>query len=267
MQSKFHSIFKVMVTVQGLTMGSFFSGIGGFELAARSCGVSTSFCCEIDHYKQGILRRHFPDAVIFGDIQDQSFKDYYGKIDIVAGGFPCQDISPANFNGEGITGSRSGMWGHYARAIGEIRPRACIIENSPLLLKRGFERVLFDLSQIGYNAEWECISASAFGYPHERERLFIVAYPDGVRQPGSGNLFKNVRYNAESRDWQANRVINAIQRKALPPLCDANNGFPERVVKDRITKMGNAALQALGDAVVPAIPAAVIQVLINEILS
>lgn len=230
---------------------SLFSGIGGFDLAAEWMGWENVAHCEIEQYQRTKLNKHFPNSNSHADITTTDFRIYNGRIDVLTGGFPCQDISAANFKSAGITGSRSGLWSHYARAIREINPKFCVIENSPELLKKGFEKVLFDLSEIWYDAEWECISASAFGFPHERERLFIVAYANGIRQPGSGNIFENTCYNQESRDWQANRVIDAIQRKTLPPLCDANHGFPERVVKNGIATLGNAALHGLGNAIVP----------------
>lgn len=230
---------------------SLFNGIGGFQLAADWAGIENVASCEIDPYCNSKTKIHFPNCIQHQDITRTDFKIYNGTIDIISGGFPCQDISAANFNATGITGSRSGLWSHYARAIREIMPRYCVIENSPQLLKKGFEKVLFDLSEIGYDAEWECISASAFGFPHERERLFVVAYANGIRQSGSWNIFNNISYRQEGRDWETNRVINAIQQKTLPPLCDANNGFPERVVKDGKETFGNAALHALGNAVVP----------------
>lgn len=220
-----------------------FNGIGGFQIAAAELGWENTASVEISEYCNSITKIHFPDCIQHWDIIETNFKDYAGRIDIISGGFPCQDISPANFNSVGIVGERSGLWSEYARAIHEIRPGWIVIENSPNLLKKGFEKVLFDLSEIGYNAEWECFTASAFGLPHERERLFVVAYPNGIGQPGSRDILKNTRDNQASRDWETNRVINAIQRKTLPPLCDANNGFSTQL-----------ALHALGNAVCPIIP-------------
>lgn len=237
-----------------MTHGALFNGICGFQIAAQRLGWDNIFSCEISDYCNQVAKKHFPNCIQHGDITTTDFSIYNGQIDVLTGGFPCQDISAANFNAKGITGARSGLWSHYARAIQEIGPRYCVIENSPQLLKNGFEKVLYDLSAIGYNAEWECISASAFGYPHERTRLFIVAYANGIRQQGQGNIFENISYHPQNRDWETNRVINAIQRKTLPLLCDANYGFPEQLVKAGTVIPGNAALHALGNAVIPDIP-------------
>jgi DNA (cytosine-5)-methyltransferase 1 len=98
-----------------------------------------------------------------------------GYVDIISGGFPCQDISLAG-GGKGIEGERSGLWNEMFKVVRDVRPKYVIIENSPALLYRGFEKILCNLSQIGYNAEWQCISNSDFGFPHKRERIYVIAY-------------------------------------------------------------------------------------------
>ncbi len=100
-------------------------------------------------------------------------------VDVICGGFPCQDISTAG-QGAGITGERSGLWTEYARIVGELRPRYVIVENVAALLGRGLSTVLGDLAALGYDAEWHCIPASAVGAPHRRDRVWIVAYPSGA---------------------------------------------------------------------------------------
>ena len=99
-------------------------------------------------------------------------------IDLICGGFPCQDISTSPAQGAGIDGERSGLWSEYARLIGEVRPRYVVVENVAALLARGLGRVLGDLAALGYDAEWDCIPASAVGAPHRRDRVWIVAYPE-----------------------------------------------------------------------------------------
>lgn len=157
---------------------SLFSGIGGFELGAQYAGIETLWSCEIEKFQRGILKKHFPKTEIYEDIRKTTGLRY---VDIISGGFPCQDISISG-KGKGIKGERSGLWSEMFRIIREIRPKYVIIENSPMLLVRGFERVLCDLSQIGYDAEWKCISNSSFGFPHRRERVYICAYPDENRR-------------------------------------------------------------------------------------
>ncbi len=132
-----------------MTHGSLFSGIGGFEQAAQWVGIHTLWSCEIASYPRRILEKVFPKTTKHEDIKQLSNPGY---VDVISGGFPCQDISLAG-GGVGIYGSRSGLWCEMYRIIREVRPRYVIIENSTALLFRGFERVLCDLSEIGYDAE------------------------------------------------------------------------------------------------------------------
>lgn len=128
-----------------MTHGSLFSGIGGFETGAEWVGIETLWNCEIEPFQRSILKKHFPNTKQYEDIKELSNPGY---VDIISGGFPCQDISIAG-KGVGITGSRSGLWSEMHRVIREVRPRYVIIENSPMLLVRGFERVLCDLPKQG----------------------------------------------------------------------------------------------------------------------
>lgn len=155
-----------------LTHGSLFSGIGGFELGAEMAGIDTLWNCEIEKFQGEILKTKFPYAERFTDITKTTDLRY---VDIISGGFPCQDISVAGKR-EGIKGKRSGLWSEMYRIVWEVRPKYVIIENSPALTISGLEQVLCDLSKIGFNAEWQCISNYAFGYPHKRERLYLIAY-------------------------------------------------------------------------------------------
>jgi len=116
----------------------------------------------------------FPPFPIWGDVQTFDGKPWRGIVDIVAGGFPCQDISIAG-KGAGIDGKRSGLWSHFARIIGEIRPRYAFIENSPMLVNRGLDRVLCDLASLGFDAQWCVLGADDCDASHERKRCFILA--------------------------------------------------------------------------------------------
>lgn len=155
-----------------MTHGSLFSGIGGFELGAQMNNIPTLWNCEIETFQRSILKQVFPNTKQYEDIEKLSGPVY---VDIISGGFPCQDISIAG-NGIGIIGSRSGLWNEMYRIVREVKPRYVLIENSPMLLIRGFEQVLCDLSEIGYYAEWKCIPNKVFGFPHNRERLYCIAY-------------------------------------------------------------------------------------------
>jgi DNA-cytosine methyltransferase len=156
-----------------------FSGIGGFALAAETVWrdeLDLVAFCEIDPYCHKVLNKNFPQVPIHEDIKildGTAFKD----IDLLTGGFPCQDISVAG-RGEGLSGDRSYLWFEMLRIIRDVRPRYALVENVPMLTSRGGTRVLADLAEIGYNAEWTIISARDVGARHLRKRIWIVAYPD-----------------------------------------------------------------------------------------
>ncbi len=163
-----------------------FSGIGGFALAARWVGWETVGFCEIDPYCQKVLAKHWPDVPIHQDVTELDGRKFKGAVDIITGGFPCQDISVAG-KGAGIDGERSGLWSDLARLIGEIRPAYAVLENVSALLGRGLGRVAGDLAEIRYDCEWHCIPAFAVGAPHRRDRIWIISYPiRAERESGSG---------------------------------------------------------------------------------
>ena len=156
-----------------MRIGSLFAGIGGFDLAARWMGWETAWVSEIDPYASAVLKKHWPNAPNLGDITKITRPP---TVDILCGGFPCQDISLAG-KGEGIGGARSGLWKHYARLIEEIRPKYVVAENVSALKSRGLDVVLQDLMALGYDAEWHCIPAAYVGAPHRRDRIWIIATP------------------------------------------------------------------------------------------
>ena len=166
-----------------------FSGIGGFSLGLERAGMQTVAFCEIDPYAQRVLKKHWPHVPIYPDITkltyDQLRADGINRIDVLCGGFPCQDISIAGKRA-GITGKRSGLWKEFTRLIGEIRPQFAILENVTNLLAGDggswFGRILGDLAEIGYDAQWHCIPASAIGAPHRRDRVWIIAYSESCRK-------------------------------------------------------------------------------------
>lgn len=170
-----------------LTVGSLFSGVGGLELGLeRTGGFKTIWQSEIDEYASAILRTHWQGIPNLGDITkiDWNAIRTYANPDVICGGFPCQDISSAG-KGLGIKeGVRSGLWKEYAKAIRFLRPKYAVIENVPMLLNRGMDVVLCDLAEIGYDAEWKIISAESVGAPHQRKRVFILAYPNGYGLQG-----------------------------------------------------------------------------------
>lgn len=157
-----------------------FSGIGGFSLGLEAAGMTTTAFCEREPFCQAVLKKHWPDVPCHDDVTTLDGKQYAGRIDVICGGFPCQDISLAG-KGAGLAGERSGLWFEYLRIIKEVQPRYVIIENVSALRSRGLEAVLGTLHEIGYNAEWHCITAKSVGAPHQRDRIWIVAYPQGKR--------------------------------------------------------------------------------------
>lgn len=161
--------------IKKMKLGSLFSGIGGIEIGFKKQGYNTEWFVENDLYAQAILKKRFPSAKIYEDITQTDFRTV-PKVDILTGGFPCQDISNAGKRA-GIQGSRSSLWKHYLRAINTIRPKIAFIENVSALLNRGLDVVLCDLAKIGYDAEWHCVPASAVGALHKRDRIFIICHP------------------------------------------------------------------------------------------
>ncbi len=168
---------------------SLFSGGGLGDYGLELAGMEIVGQVEIDDYCQKILKLRWPDVPKWRDIKEFSGEEFvkqHGQPDIISGGFPCQDISIAKIKDrKGLHGKRSGLWSQYFRLICEIRPRYCLVENVTALLDGWLGIVLSDLASVGYDAEWECLPASAFGAPHVRDRIWIVAYP-GCRY-GQGN--------------------------------------------------------------------------------
>jgi DNA (cytosine-5)-methyltransferase 1 len=151
-----------------------FSGIGGFSLGLERAGMRTVAFCEIDPFCRRVLAKHWPDVEISADVTQRGFVS--GEADIITAGFPCQDISLAG-EGAGLAGARSGLYRHVIRAIRLVRPKFAVLENVAALLARGMGTVVGDMAEVGYDAEWHCIPASAVGAPHRRDRVWIVGYP------------------------------------------------------------------------------------------
>jgi DNA (cytosine-5)-methyltransferase 1 len=172
-----------------------FAGAGGGILGGHLLGWRTICAVEWDAYAASILVHRqndgsLPPFPIWDDVQTFDGRPWRGRVDVISGGFPCQDISSAG-KGAGIDGERSGMWGHMARIIGQVRPEFCMVENSPLLVGRGLARVLGDLASLGYDAKWGVLGARDAGAPHKRDRIWIVAYNPslgrGERRPGGSD--------------------------------------------------------------------------------
>ena len=174
-----------------MRFGELFAGIGGFSLGLERAGMKCAWQVEIDPYARAVLSKHWPDVPKHDDVRTfppahthTHTQDF--SVDLICGGFPCQDISVAG-KGAGLAGERSGLWNDFARIIRSVRPRWVVIENVPALTARGLGTVLGDLAEIGFDAEWHCIPASAVGAPHRRERVWIVSHANSCRSLESIN--------------------------------------------------------------------------------
>ncbi|MDC4331867.1 DNA cytosine methyltransferase [Acinetobacter baumannii] len=216
-----------------------FAGAGGGVLASYLLGWRTVCAVERDAYAAQVLAQRQNDGIleafpIWSDITTFDGKPWQGIVDVISGGFPCQDISSAG-KGAGIEGERSGLWSEMARIIGEVRPRYVFVENSPMLVSRGLTRVISDLAQMGYDAQWARFSASNFGAPHIRDRIWIVAHtqsigceenglPIGAEQEKSvfGINGENVAYTNGSANGK--QYFNAEKRRnSHEPIFDVAN--------------------------------------------
>ena len=182
-----------------------FAGAGGGILGGKLLGWRTICAVEWEPYPASVLcaRQNdgiFPPFPIWDDVQTFDGRPWRGIFDVVSGGFPCQDISAAG-KGAGIDGERSGMWREMARIIGEVRPRFAFVENSPMLVSRGLERVISDLTAMGYDSRWGVVSAADIGANHKRERIWIVAYAKHNRHPNSISGVDGKEIRLPEKDW------------------------------------------------------------------
>jgi len=212
-----------------VNVGSLFSGIGGLELGLERAGMHVRWQVEIEPYRRAVLARHWPDVPRHDDVRTVA-SIRLEPVDLICGGFPCEDISRAGRRA-GIGGAKSGLWSEFYRLIRNLRPSYVLVENSTSLLVRGLDRVVGDLAEIGYDAEWDCLPAAAFGAPHIRDRLYLLAYP-GERRHRSPD-------QTVFAGWASAQLHGGWTPE--PGMARMADGIPHRV--DRVA--------ALGDAVVP----------------
>jgi DNA (cytosine-5)-methyltransferase 1 len=216
-----------------------FAGAGGGILGDILLGHHPVCAVEIDSYCQQVISARQADGClpwfpIFEDVSKFDGNPWRGLVDIVAGGFPCQDIS-ASGKGAGIEGERSGMWFHMARIIGEVRPRYAFVENSPMLTSRGLGRVLGDLAEMGYDARWGVLGASEVGAEHERERIWIAADSNKTQLKRGGASFgiQSKYPNLSHPRWGKDK--SGVDRMA--------NGMANQM--DRLAAIGNGQVPAV----------------------
>jgi DNA (cytosine-5)-methyltransferase 1 len=188
-----------------------FAGAGGGILGGHLLGHTCVCAVEWNPYARRVLLARQRDGVlprfpIWDDVQTFDGRPWQGRVNVVCGGFPCQDISAAG-KGAGIDGERSGMWRHMARIISEVRPQFAFVENSPILTSRGLGVVLGDLAALGYDAEWCVLGASDAGAPHRRERIWILAADAISNQHESGTPQKR---------WASSLIVPADTASGRP---------------------------------------------------
>lgn len=231
-----------------------FSGIGGFSLGLeRTGGFETVAFCEIEEFPRRVLAKHWPGVPCYDDVRtltaDRLRADGITGVDVITGGFPCQDISVAGNQAGIVDGSRSGLWSEIVRLTRELSPRLLIVENVANLLagpseRPGgwFGRVLGDLAALGYDAEWENVPAAALGAPHRRERVWIIAYTNQDGCILSADVATRILAENPPLVWEPFRTDDlAVSVPKLAAICANDDGFPDE-------------LGAYGNAVVPQIP-------------
>lgn len=236
-----------------------FSGIGAFSLGLERAGMHTVAFCECDSYCRRVLAQHWPEIPCYDDVRSLTADRLRAdgiSVDVICGGFPCQDISVAG-RGAGICGERSGLWREFARLIGELRPRYALVENVAALLFRGLGDVLGDLAALGYDAEWHCIPAAAVGAPHIRDRVWIVAYRNPKRQEQWPERERAGLCGEPSRALRdAGWLTPARYQRGLREISQRDWWLAEpdvgRVVDGCSSRVDR--LRALGNSLVPQIP-------------
>ena len=222
-----------------IKIGSLFSGIGGFELGLERAipGSKTIWQVEQNPFCQKVLKKHWPDAKIYNDVRNIT-KDNVEPIDILCGGFPCQDISLAG-KGAGLHGKKSGLWWEMLRIISELsagpKQPIVVLENVAAILIRGGCEVVGSLAEIGYSTEWTVISARDMGACHLRRRWFAVAYSDSDSQSNSSfnaqTLERISAYSTSVSRLETNKASKSIRNRGKTRenigICDWRNNAPD----------------------------------------
>jgi len=227
-----------------MTVGSLFAGIGGLDLGAERAGFDVIWQSEQDDYCTKVLNKHWPNTPVYNDVQTLYTDDGPDprQPDILCGGFPCQDISLAG-EAAGLDGERSGLWWEFYRLIRTVRPQYAVVENVPAITHRGLKAILGSLAEIGYDAEWQTIPAEAFGAPHVRERIFLLAYPCST-----GPQKRNMPTFASKQgldSWQDGKESRRASSES--PVLREHHDVPNRV--DRIRTLGNAVVPQVAEFV------------------
>ena len=267
-----------------ITAGSLFSGIGGIDLGLERVGMTVKWQSEIEPYSCRVLKKHWPDVPNLGNIREVNWEEVE-RVDVIAGGYPCQPFSTAGKRG-GSDDPRH-LWPEMLRAISVLRPRVAFLENVRGHYSLGFDRVLGDLADIGYDCEWEIVSAQSVGAPHRRERLICLAYPSqqqcngrgsghgagtvgewsAVQESACGGSSNVANATKQSSDGEPDHFRDSERPETIPKLGDSGgsengsgqwwevepdvgrvaHGIPARV--DRLRGLGNAVVPQVAEVV------------------
>ena len=224
-----------------------FAGIGGGILGGRLLNWRTVCAVENDPFARDVLIARQNDGSLYpfpiwDDVSTFDGACWKGIVDVVHGGFPCQDISPAG-SGAGIEGARSGLWSHMARIVGQIRPQYVVMENSQFLVSRGLGMVLTDLAKMGYDARWGIVGAHHASAPHTRNRTYLVAYPKRTRLEGFWSLARESQVAESGHDGSPSHRQAEQWWKVEPDVERMAHGIPARM--ERLRGIGNAQVPAV----------------------
>lgn len=204
------------------------------DLGLERAGMECRWQCEIDPFARKVLAKHWPDVRRHDDVRTFPPPEGDWHVDLIAGGFPCQDISFAG-KGAGLAGERSGLWYEFARVVRDLRPRYVLVENVAALLVRGLDAVLGTMASLGFDAEWSSVSACEMGAPHMRQRVFILFYtpcgddPRFGREPGSQEEKGRMQEPVRGHRWDAEPAVRRVADGLSRPV-DAHRGLGNAVV-------------------------------------
>ena len=218
-----------------MRVGSLFSGIGGLDLGLERAGMTVAWQSEIDPHACRVLSKHWPNTPNLGDITTIEWSEVE-PVDVICGGYPCPAFSLAARG----RNTAPDLWPHMRSAIAAVRPRYVILENVAAHLRRGFAAVLGDLADLGFDAEWDVLTACSVGASHPRRRLFALAYPHGYEQP-TGPL------DAETPVMPTITGCGRDGWQASPHDVGADDGVPYRL--DRLRALGNAVVPQVAELV------------------
>jgi len=226
-----------------LIYGSLFAGIGGIDLGFDRAGMRCGWQVENNSYAKRVLEKHWPGVRRWDDVRTfppEPVDEW--RVDVIAGGFPCQDISRAG-RGAGITGEQSGLFAELLRTVRTLRPRIVVLENVAALLFRGLGDVLGNLAALGYDTEHHCLPAAHFGAPHIRDRVFVMAHTDGAGLPipELETIFR------AGREGKGRTAPQCSWWRTEPDVGRVANGVPNRV--DRLRCLGNAVVPQVAEYV------------------